>query len=109
MFLTWVMLWAFFTVRELAVKGAIKEYRALLPMSLEDKHSYMTGKRLYDFVSFCRDLLPEGARYRLEGVTDGSIEKVRAVYYLYPLVESDKPEYILAFGEKPRIEKIERG
>ncbi len=108
-FLAWVVLWASFTIRGLVVKGALKEYRALLPMSLEEKHSYMAGKRLYDFVLSCKDTLPVGARYRLEGVEEGSIEKVRAAYYLYPLIESDKPDYVLVFGEsKTHIEKIGR-
>lgn len=107
-FAIWVILWMLFISREIVLKGGLREYKALWPMSLEEKHSYMAGERLYDFILSCKDTLPAGARYQLEGVAAGSIEKVRAAYYLYPLIESDKPDYVLVFGEKPHIEKTGR-
>lgn len=97
LFLVWMILWLMFVARELFVKSNIADYRALLSRTLEGKRSYVTGDRLYDFLTFCRKNLPPDAAYELAGVEDGSIEKRRAVYYLYPALESRDPEFILFY------------
>ena len=94
-FAVWVVLWAWFLVRELFVKDNIDTYRALLQRPLEGKRSYVTGDRLYEFLMSCKSEMPEGASYKIVGLEDGSIEKRRAVYYLYPHLESNGAGYIL--------------
>jgi len=97
-FAVWIGLWLFFVARELVIKDNIRDYRALVTRSLEDKHAYITGEDLYCFLKFCKANLPGRATYRLIGVEGDSIEKRRAVYYLYPLLESGDPDFILVYG-----------
>jgi hypothetical protein len=94
----WVGIWLFFVARELVIKDNLRDYKALIGKSLEDKHAYITGERLYAFLKLCKANLPPRATYRLVGVEEGSIEKRRAVYYLYPLLEGGDPEFILVYG-----------
>ena len=100
-FVTWVALWAIFTARELFIKDNMRDYRALAARSLEGKHSYVAGERLYPFLVFCKANLPAHATYQLAGAEDGSLDKRRSVYYLYPLLEAgSRPDFILAFDLK---------
>jgi hypothetical protein len=96
-FAIWVIVWIFFISRELFIKGNLNDYRILLSRPLEGKRSYVTGDRLYEFLTFCRDRTPQGATYAFAGVADGSIEKRRAVYYLYPRLENSKPDFIFVY------------
>ena len=76
----WVILWAWFLIRELFVKDNIDTYRALLQRSLEGKHSYVTGDRLNEFQTSCRNKMPEGSSYKIVGLEEGSLDKRRAAY-----------------------------
>ena len=103
-FAVWVVLWIIFVARELFIKDNLRDYEALATRTLEEKHAYVTGDRLYGFLKFCKENLPQNAAYRLDGVEDGSIERRRAVYYLYPLLESSEPDFVLVYGS-PAAEK----
>lgn len=96
-FLVWVALWMWFIARELFIKGGIDSYRALFGRPLEEKHSYITGSRLYEFLKFCKAAMPEGSNYKIAGLDASSIEKRRAVYYLYPDIDRDEADYILVY------------
>jgi len=93
--LVWIVLWAWFIVRDLFVKDNIETYKVLITRDLDGKRSYVTGDKLYEFLKFCRNNMPDGSSYKTVGLEEGSIEKRRAVYYLYPNLESSEPEYIL--------------
>ncbi len=97
-FAVWVALWAWFIIRELFVKDNIDSYRALLKRPLEGKRSYVTGDRLYEFLTFARSVIPDGATYKFAGIEEGSIERIRAAYYLYPRIESAAADYIIVYG-----------
>jgi hypothetical protein len=103
-FIVWIALWAGFTARELFVKTNLRDYRALLSRTFEGKRSYVTGDNLYEFLRFCRDKSPKGSTFSLAGIEDGSIEQRRAVYYLYPLIESADPDLVFVYN-KPGVEK----
>ena len=98
-FIAWVSIWAFFVIRELLIKDNLREYITLAGRSLEGKRAYMTGDSLYGFLNFCKASVPAGAKVSITGLEDGSIDKRRAVYYLYPMIESPEPDYILAYGK----------
>jgi hypothetical protein len=98
-FLIWIVLWLFFIARELFIKGAIEDYKELLLRSLEGKRSYVTGDKLYEFLTFCNENLPPDATYGLEGVEEDSLDKRRAVYYLYPHLEKKTPAFVLVYGK----------
>ncbi|MFC1576802.1 hypothetical protein ACFL3N_00495 [Candidatus Omnitrophota bacterium] len=101
LFIAWIILWVFFTARELFIKGAFRQYSDLFFMSPEEKRSYVTGDRFYQFLVFCNERLPPLASYAWEGIEHGSIEQRRGAYYLYPHVEQADPEFLLVFDEKP--------
>ncbi|MBN1527205.1 MAG: hypothetical protein JW919_06465 [Candidatus Omnitrophica bacterium] len=98
-FAAWVVLWLMFAGRELFVKGAARDYAELLPRPLESKRAHVTGERLYKFLAFAREVMPEGASYELVGLEEGSLDKRRAAYYLYPRVEKDKGDFILVYNK----------
>ncbi len=100
-FAVWIILWAFFTARELFMKGALRDYKILLSRSLDGKRAYVTGDRLYEFLVFSNEKLPPTASYRLVGLEEGSIDKRRSTYYLYPHLEKPVADFVLiydAFG-----------
>ncbi len=101
----WVILWAWFLIRELFVKDNIDTYGALLQRSLEGKRSYVTGDRLYEFLTFCGNKMPEGSSYKIAGLEDGSLDKRRAAYYLYPDLEGNDPAYILVYDHPSAVYK----
>ena len=97
-FLVWIILWAWFLIRDLLLKDNLNDYRNLFARSsLEGKHSYVTGDRLYEFIIFCASNMPPGSSYKFAGLEEESIENRRAVYYLYPMIEKKDAEYILIY------------
>jgi hypothetical protein len=97
-FIIWVVMWAAFTVRELVAKKQLKEYKTLFCLSLQGKYAHITGKELYELVALANTVFPEGAGYKLIGLEEGSIEKRRAAYYLYPAVEKEDPDYLVVYN-----------
>ena len=104
--MVWVVLWVFFTCRELFGKNHIRDYRELLSRPLEGKRSYVTGDDLYGFITFCNKSLPAGSTFALAGIDDGSIDRRRVSYYLYPSIETEgAPEFILVYDDQSAPQK----
>lgn len=93
----WVALWLFFLGRDLFLKGSLKADQELLERSLEGKRSYVTGGRLYEFLSLAMYVVPEDAGYTLIGLEADSLDKRRADYYLYPRVETKDAPFVLVY------------
>lgn len=91
----WVALWALFIARELIVKNCLYDYAVLLSASLEGKYAHVTGKRLYEFISFCKERLPENATYDLADIENDTLEQRRIIYYLYPRMQKDGADFLL--------------
>lgn len=104
-FVLCVGLWFFLFARSLFIKGGLGHYKILLSRSAEGKRSYVAGDSLYKFLTFCNNNIPEGASYRLIGPDKESIEKRRAVYYLYPRQERSDPDFILVYND-PAIKAV---
>jgi len=98
--IVWFVLWANFIVRDLFVKGYMKDYLILAKRNIEGKRSYTYGDKFYTFLKFAKDKLPLHSTYRFEGVEDLSLAYRRGVYYMYPSLENENPAYILVY-EKP--------
>ncbi|MDD5496506.1 MAG: hypothetical protein PHP46_05350 [Candidatus Omnitrophica bacterium] len=96
-FVAWIALWLMFTARELFFKNGLKDYKVLIHRPLEGKRSYVTGDRLYEFLDFCNNQLSGRDTYELIGLEDGSIEKRRAVYYLYPNLEKTGADNLIIY------------
>ena len=94
-FAVWVALWAIFFARELFIKNNLRDYEALLSRTLEGKHAYVTGDKLYGFLSHCKQAMSDNSTYRFVGIEEGALERRRAVYYLYPNIESNNPGFII--------------
>jgi hypothetical protein len=95
LFAIWVTLWIGFFARELFVKKNINDYKALLARTLEGKHAYVTGDKLYEFLIYCESKMPENSTYKIAGLEEGDLESRRAVYYLYPHLKSADADFII--------------
>ena len=95
----WIMIWISLLVREVFVKGGLRDYQVLAHRSLEGKRAYVTGDSLYEFLVFCNDKLPEGAAYRWTKTDKPDHARRRATYYLYPHLESEDADFMLVFNE----------
>ena len=81
------------------VKNNIRDYKTLLTRTLEGKHAYVTGDRLYEFLTYCKTQMPERSAYNIIGMDEGALESRRAVYYLYPNVSSTDPNFIIDISQ----------
>lgn len=98
-FILWVIIWVFFTLREIFVKGNLRDYKILLCRSLEGKRAYVTGDRFYEFIRFCNDKLPGRATYRWVKTDKPDLSRRRATYYLYPHLEAEDAQFLLVYDE----------
>ncbi len=98
-FAIWIIIWVSLNVREIIFKGNLRDYKVLAHRSLEGKRAYVTGDKLYEFLVFCKDKLPEGAAYRWTETDKPDHARRRATYYLYPHLESEDAEFVLVFDE----------
>ena len=44
---------------------------------------------------FCKNKMPDRSNYKIVGLDEGSLDRRRAAYYLYPDLEAGSPAYIL--------------
>jgi len=98
-FAVWVILWISFLIREVFVKGGLRDYNILFGRSLEGKRSYVTGDKFYKFLVFCNDKLPDGAAYRWAKTDKTDHARRRSTYYLYPHLEAEAADFLLVFDE----------
>ncbi len=101
-FAIWIVLWVNFILRDLFRKGYFYDYMALIKRGAEGKRSYVYGDYLYPLLRLSKQKLPFGSTYRFIDDEEYSINYRRAVYYLYPLLQSDKPDYILVYNSTYR-------
>ena len=98
--IAWFVLWLNFLMRDLVFKGGFKKYASLFKASRYGKYEIVYGKSLFEFLAFVKESVPENSKYAFSGIEPLSLEWRRAIYYLYPMMASDRAEYILVF-EKP--------
>jgi hypothetical protein len=91
----WLVLWINFLARDLFVHGYLRDYSELLNRDAEGKRAYTYGDDLYKFLKFAKSAIPLNNSYKLIGLENLSLAHRRAIYYLYPLIEKDKPDYVL--------------
>lgn len=98
-FLIWIALWALFTIRPLVKNSYLTQYIALFGHPLNERRAIVYGRNLYSFLEHAKHDMPENATYALKGFEDGSIDVVRAEYYLYPCLKSGDPRFVLTRGK----------
>lgn len=99
----WVVFWINFTARDLFKKGLLKDYKILISKSYEGKVSYTYGDDFFDLLKFSKGNIPNASTYKFIGIEEGSLESRRGIYYLYPLIQSKTPDYIIAYNVKKQI------
>jgi len=92
-FIIWLILWFLFLVRGF-VKKEFNEFKAISFASIDEKKAYLMGKGLYDFLKYCQENMPIESTYKITGELTKH-NKARLVYYLYPRVHSEDPDYVL--------------
>lgn len=99
-FFIWVTIWLLFFVRGL-VKGEMRDYINLFGKTLEEKQAYVTGKEFYEFIIFCKKVIPENSDYTVEANYDQTLDYFRFAYYMYPSLRNlYNPEYIACYKVK---------
>jgi len=100
--LIWIILWAVFHFMSSAEDFA--NYKQLKGLSLEQKHAYILGNELYDFLLFCKMKLPPRQNVSTVGNFRGHIES-RFRYYIYPHRICADADYILVYNDKSFYKK----
>jgi len=95
----WIAVWALFLVRPYFKKGLWKEYSALMRLSLDDKRAFVAGHELYGFIRFASGSIGPHSSYKIIGLEDDPLSYRRAVYYLYPNIDREDPEFLLVYGK----------
>lgn len=93
-FALWIFFWILFLIRGF-VKGEFRKFRTLSFLTVEQKKAYILGEDLYNFIKRCETEIPKTATYRIAGDLDEH-NTLRMVYYLYPRIRSDNPDYTLS-------------
>lgn len=93
--LIWFLVWINFVFRDLFGHGHLRDYIELIKRDAEGRRAYTYGDNLYEFLKFTKDTMPPGRTYKFTGIKPLSLAHRRAVYYLYPLLEKDNPDYML--------------
>jgi hypothetical protein len=92
------LLWLFFLLWPNARNRDLwLEYATLIPSDAETRRAAIYGGDFFEFLEFCKRSLPVGSTFRLVGVTSQDIARVRALYYLYPCLQSESPLYTLVY------------
>ncbi|MFZ5800779.1 MAG: hypothetical protein ACOY3D_05335 [Candidatus Omnitrophota bacterium] len=96
----WIINWLFFIELSLVVKGAGEKYLQLIGKPLKEKREIIYGQRFLRFLDHYKASLPDGASYQLSGIDEDSLDYVIAIYYLYPLLKSETPDFTLINDSK---------
>lgn len=99
-FILWVSIWIFFTVRTMIKDNMLEKYFKLIGKSLQERRAIVYGKDLLYFLDYCLENLPKYSTYKLIGLDYDSVDYVRAIYYLYPHLITSEPSFILVFQKK---------
>jgi len=99
-FVIWLILWINFIARDLFVKKNFRHYKELLKRDEARRRSYVYGDDFYNLLSLAADNIPENATFNLIGVEEFSIDYRRAIYFLYPRLESHEAEYSIVYNDQ---------
>ena len=98
----WIILWINFIARDLFKRGDLRDYGALVKRNDEGKHAYTYGEQFYRFLKFVKREIPENESYKPVGVENLSLAHRRAVYFLYPALEKENPDYVAYYDDQKR-------
>ena len=93
----WIILWAVFHV-ESFVEEDLTDYSVVKGFTLDQKHAYIIGKDLHDFLLFCKEKLPPYQTFDFKADLEG-YRSSRFVYYMYPRRLRVGADYILVYND----------
>jgi len=99
----WVFLWINFTVRDLHRKKYFNDYKELIKRSAQEKRAYTYGEHFYEFLKFSESNIPRDSTYDFIGVENRSLAWRRGIYYLYPRIRKDNPDFLLIYNAPKKI------
>lgn len=99
----WIILWSNFIARDLFKKKYFIHYKRLFFSSPRDKVAYTYGESFFELLEYAKQDISESETYGFQGVPKFSIEMRRAVYYMYPSLQSRNPDYIMVYDGKKNI------
>lgn len=99
----WVILWINFIARDLFKKKYFIHYKTLFFSSPRGKVAYTYGKDFFELLEYTKQNISETETYGFQGVPKFSIEMRRAVYYMFPSLQSSNPDYIMVYDGRYNI------
>lgn len=94
----WLVVWALLWLKPFVKDPFLaRKYVLLAQSDFEGRRAVIYGKDFYRFLQFCSAKLPAGSRFDIVGVEYTSIDRARAVYYLYPSLLSESPRFRLVY------------
>ena len=102
----WIIIWLLFFVRGF-IRVDYKIFKGTLGSSVDDKTAFSMTKDLYAFILYAKKKLPDDASYEFvyNNLLLDPVENVRMIYYLYPRITKDNPQYVVVF-EMPSYKKF---
>ena len=95
---TWLIVWVLFLVRPFLLnKSSLGDYLEIAKADFETRRSMAYGTDFYRFLNFCKERVPVDSTFQLVGPDRESVDRVRALYYLYPRLSSQKPDFVLVY------------
>ncbi len=96
----WIPVWAFYWIWPVVKRpDRLTRNLALISTDSDGRRAIAFGENFHRFLRFCDEKLPPQSSFRLVGVDKSSIDRARALYFLYPRLASTEPEYILVYGD----------
>ena len=92
-FIIWVTIWLLFLVRGFA-KGEFEKFKTLCFADRVAKLDYILGRELNVFLETCLKEMPTDTTFAFKSDLEEH-DRFRLIYYLYPRLESENPEYVL--------------
>ncbi|MBN1354206.1 MAG: hypothetical protein JW994_06030 [Candidatus Omnitrophica bacterium] len=115
-FAIWTVLWLNFLARDLFTKGGLSEYISLVSTDAEGKRAIVYGKKFYALLKLAKTRMAPLSSYGFRGIDDLSLDARRGIYYLYPYMKTENPDYVIAcdvsgFGKEGfrRIAELDEG
>ena len=95
--IVWCVIWVNFIMRDLFRKGYIHDYKTLIKRDAEGKRAYTYGDYFYEFLKFAKSTIPQNSSYDFVGIEDYSLKWRRGIYFLYPDLMKENPDFLFVY------------
>ena len=95
----WMVLWINFIARDFYKKDCLREYKVLAGKHYEERRANVYGVHFYELLVLAKGLMPPESYYEFAGIEDLSLASRRGIYYLYPCLKKEDPEYVIVYDK----------